>query len=116
LGTVDEHTRRVPVEASFDNPGFLRAGAFVQARVDAKNEIAVLRLPHEVLRPGAQDEVMVVLESGRLEARRVVLSVDKDGTLLVRRGLSATDKVVAKPKPEAKTGDAVKVEAAETQP
>ena len=111
LGTVDEKTRRVPVEASFDNPGFLRSGAFVQARVNAKSEISVLRLPHEVLRPGSQDEVMVVLDGGRLEARHVVLSVDKDGTLLVRRGLTATDQVVAKPKPEAKTGDTVSVDA-----
>jgi hypothetical protein len=76
----------------------------------------VLRLPHDVLRPGAQDEVMVVLDGGRLEARRIVLAVDKDGTLLVRRGLTASEKVVAKPKPEAKTGDLVKVDAAETQP
>jgi hypothetical protein len=59
---------------------------------------------------------MVVLDGGRLEARRVVLAVDKDGTLLVRRGLSATDKLVAKPKPEAKTGDLVKVEATGKQP
>lgn len=116
LGTVDEKTRRVPVEATFDNPGFLRSGAFVQARVDAKNEIPVLRLPHEVLRPGSQDEVMVVLDGGRLDARHVVLSVDKDGTLLVRRGLSASDKVVAKPKPEAKTGDVVSIEAPASGP
>jgi membrane fusion protein, multidrug efflux system len=116
LGTVDQQSRRVPVEASFTNPGFLRAGAFVQARVDAKNEISVLRLPHEVLRPGSQDEVMVVLEGGRLEARHVVLAVDKDGSLLVRRGLAATDKVVAKPKPEAKTGDVVSIEAAAAAP
>src|SRR4051812_25077545 len=112
LGTVDEKTRRVPVEASFDNPGFLRSGAFLQARVDAKNEIPVVRLPHEVLRPGSQDEVMIVTDGGRLEARRVVLSVDKDGSLLVRRGLSATEQVVAKPKPEAKTGDVVGIDTA----
>jgi len=112
LGTVDQQSRRVPVEASFANPGFLRAGAFVQARVQAKNEIPVLRLPHEVLRPGSQDEVMLVLDGGRLEARHVVLAVDKDGTLLVRHGLSATDQVVAKPKPEAKTGDIVSIDAA----
>lgn len=111
LGTIDQKTRRVPVEASFDNPGFLRAGAFVQAHVDAKNEIEVLKLPHEVLRPGSQDEVLVVLDSGKLDVRRVVFSIDKDGTLLVRRGLNATDKLVAKPKPEAKAGDIVTVEA-----
>ena len=49
LGTVDERARRVPVEATFDNPGFLRAGAFVQATVDAKTQIEVLKLPHDVL-------------------------------------------------------------------
>ncbi len=116
LGTVDPKTRRVPVEASFDNPGFLRAGAFVQAHVDAKSEIQVVRLPHEVLRPGSQDEIVVVADGGRLEVRHVVLAVDKDGSLLVRRGLTAGDKVVAKPKPEAKTGDVVAIEPAGTKP
>jgi RND family efflux transporter MFP subunit len=109
LGTIDQHTRRVPVEASFDNPGFLRAGAFVQARVQAKNEISVLKLPHEVLRPGSQDEAMAVAADGRLEARRLVLSVDKDGSLLVRSGLAPTDKLVVKPRPEAKAGDIVSI-------
>jgi RND family efflux transporter MFP subunit len=116
LGTIDPKTRRVPVEASFDNPGFLRAGAFVQAHVDAKNEIDVVRLPHEVLRPGSQDEVLVVLDGGRLDVRRVVFSIDKDGTLLVRRGIAATDRLVAKPKPEAKSGDVVTVEASGAKP
>lgn len=116
LGTVDPKTRRVPVEAAFDNPGFLRSGAFVRAHVDAKNEIPVLRLPHEVLRPGSQDELVIVGEGGRLDVRHVVLAVDKDGSLLVRRGLTATDKVVSKPKPEAKAGDVVTVEPAGKQP
>jgi RND family efflux transporter MFP subunit len=116
LGTIDQKTRRVPVEASFDNPGFLRAGAFVQAHVDAKNEIDVVRLPHEVLRPGSQDEVLVVLDGGRLDVRRVVFSIDKDGTLLVRRGIAATDRLVVKPKPEAKSGDVVTVEASGANP
>jgi RND family efflux transporter MFP subunit len=116
LGTVDERTRRVPVEASFDNPGFLRAGAFVQAKVDSKNEIQVLKLPHEVLRPGSQDEVLVVGDGGRIDVRHVVLAVDKDGALLVRRGLSPADRLVAKPKPEAKAGDLVTVEGAEPKP
>ena len=116
LGTIDERTRRVPVEASFDNPGFLRAGAFVQATVKAKSEISVLKLPHEVLRPGSQDEAMAVVEGGRLEARRLVLSVDKDGSLLVRSGLLPGDRLVAKPKPEAKAGDVVTVDAGGAKP
>jgi RND family efflux transporter MFP subunit len=116
LGTIDQKTRRVPVEASFDNPGFLRSGAFVKAQVSAKDPITVLKLPHDVLRPGSQDELMVVGAGGRLDARRVVLSVDKDGTLLVRAGLEASDRVVAKPKPEAKAGDVVTVDAPGAKP
>jgi RND family efflux transporter MFP subunit len=110
LGTVDQKTRRVPVEARFDNPGALRAGAFVQAHVDAKNQIAVLKLPHEVLRPGTQDEVLIVGGDGHLETRRLVLAVDKDGSLLVRRGLEQQEKLVMQPKPEAKTGDLVTID------
>jgi RND family efflux transporter MFP subunit len=116
LGTVDERTRRVPVEASFDNPGFLRAGAFVQAKVDSKDQIQVLKLPHEVLRPGSQDEVLVVGDGARIDVRHVVLAVDKDGALLVRRGLTPADRLVAKPKPEAKTGDLVTIDGAEPKP
>jgi hypothetical protein len=59
---------------------------------------------------------MVVGAGGRLDARRVVLSVDKDGTLLVRAGLEASDRVVAKPKPEAKAGDVVTVDAPGAKP
>jgi RND family efflux transporter MFP subunit len=116
LGTIDQKTRRVPVEASFDNPGFLRAGAFVQAHVDAKDEMDVLELPHQVLRPGSQDEVLVVLDGGRIDVRRIVFALDKNGTLLVRRGVTATDKLVAKPKPEAKAGDVVTIEASGAKP
>ncbi|HYJ11336.1 MAG TPA: hypothetical protein VEX18_20075, partial [Polyangiaceae bacterium] len=84
--------------------------------VQAKNEISVLKLLHEVLRPGSQDEAMVVAADGRLEARRLVLSVDKDGSLLVRSGLAPTDKLVVKPRPEAKPGDIVSIGAAGTAP
>jgi hypothetical protein len=76
----------------------------------------VLKLPHEVLRPGSQDEVLVVGAGGLLDVRHVVLAVDKDGSLLVRRGLDATDKLVSKPKPEAKAGDVVSVDAPGAKP
>jgi len=112
LGTVDPKTRRVPVEAAFENPGQLRTGSFVRARVHAKDEIDVLKLPHGTLRPGSQDEVMVVTAEGKLEARHVVYAVDKDGTLLVRRGIAATDKLLSAPKPESKSGDVVTIDTA----
>lgn len=122
LSTLDARTRRVPVVAEFDNappaPGagksgeaLLRAGAFVRARVSARREIPVLRVPHDVLRPGTRDEVLVVgAHSSRLELRQIVFSVAPDGTLLVRQGIDRDDELVRSPIAEAKAGDEVRVE------
>jgi RND family efflux transporter MFP subunit len=115
LGAVDPSTRRVPLEALFDNKkdgASLRSGAFVRARIQGGAPIQVLRLPHEALRPGSQDEV-VALQGDFLTVKRVTYALAKDGSLLVRQGLEATDRVVLSPRPEAKTGDRVVVDGAE---
>jgi RND family efflux transporter MFP subunit len=115
LGAVDPSTRRVPLEASFENEkqgSLLRAGAFVRARIRGGTPISVLRLPHEALRPGSQDEVLVV-QGELLTVKRVGFALDTDGSLLVRQGLEATDPVVLSPRPEAKTGDRVVSEGVE---
>ena len=111
LGAVDPNTRRVPLEALFDNKKetALRSGAFVRARIRGGAPLPVLRLPHEALRPGSQDEVLVV-EGEVLTVKRVGYALGKDGSLLVRQGLEAGDNVVLSPRPEAKTGDRVLVE------
>jgi RND family efflux transporter MFP subunit len=114
LGAVDPNTRRVPLEALIDNKNdktALRSGAFVRARIAGGAPLPVLCLPHEALRPGSQDEVLVE-SGGTLSARRLTFALAKDGSLLVRQGLEATDNVVFSPKPEAKTGDRVVAEGA----
>ncbi|HEY0466906.1 MAG TPA: efflux RND transporter periplasmic adaptor subunit [Polyangiaceae bacterium] len=114
LGAVDPNTRRVPLEALFDNKQEstqLRSGAFVRARIQGGAPLAVLRLPHEALRPGSQDEVLVV-QGDVLTVKRVSFALGKDGSLLVRKGLEATDRVVLSPRPEAKTGERVLVDGA----
>jgi hypothetical protein len=75
----------------------------------------VLALPHEALRPGSQDEVMVV-KGDRLSARRVDFVIARDGSLLVRRGLDARDDVLAAPWAEAKDGDAIAMASKEAAP
>ncbi|HEX2671393.1 MAG TPA: efflux RND transporter periplasmic adaptor subunit [Polyangiaceae bacterium] len=115
LGAVDPSTRRVPLEALFDNKkdgASLRSGAFVRARIQGGAPLPVLRLPHETLRPGSQDEVLVT-QGEFLTVKRVTYALGKDGSLLVRQGLDATDRVVLSPRPEAKTGDRVVVDGAE---
>jgi RND family efflux transporter MFP subunit len=111
LSALDARTRRVPVVVDFKDPGKLRAGSFVRARVNAGDSIDVVKLPHDVLRPGSEDEVLVVLPgtTPTLELRRIAHAMDKDGNLLVRKGVSVTDTVVLRPKAEAKTGDVVAV-------
>lgn len=112
LGTLDAQTRRVPVQVEFKNPGFLRAGAFVRASVSSPKEVEVVRLPHTVLRPGSQDEILVVQPSGAvLELRKIVYFTDLDGSLLVRSGVTASERVVISPNAEAKTGDRIQVKA-----
>jgi hypothetical protein len=73
----------------------------------------VLVLPPGVLRPGGQDEVVVV-QGERVSVKRVIYSNDKDGNLLVRHGLAAGDRVVLNPKPELDASKAVKVLAEES--
>lgn len=116
LGSVDPSTRRVRVEAELDNAdGRLRAGSFVRAKVAGVDGIPVLKLPHDVLKAGAQNEVLVVT-GGVLASRRIVYAVSPKGELLVRHGLGAAEQVVRSPKAEAAEGDRVTVAAAEPAP
>ena len=109
LGTVDPSTRRVRVEATIENAGgWLRAGSFVRATVKGKQSLQVLKLPHDALRPGSQDEVFVV-ENDALASRHLAFSLAPDGTLLVRHGLAPSDRVVLAPRSDAEVGDRVTV-------
>jgi RND family efflux transporter MFP subunit len=106
---LDPQTKRVPVEvliAAGESP--LLAGALVRARIVGAQPLPVVRLPAGVLRPGSQDEVLVV-HQGKLSVRRVEHAIAPDGSLQVRRGVSPSDAVLAQPWPEARDGLAVRV-------
>lgn len=98
--SVDPMTRRVPFEAEVPNTGEppILAGTFVRAKVLAPEPVAVLTLPGSALRPGSQDEVVVVA-GGKLYPRRVLLTKTASGELLVREGLSADEDVLVAPPP-----------------
>jgi RND family efflux transporter MFP subunit len=111
LGSVDPATRRVRVEADVENKDKrLRAGSFVRGFVRAGESKPVLKLPHDVLRPGAQDELLVVT-GDTLASRRVVYAVAPNGELLVRQGLAAGERVVREPKADTRTGERVEIDA-----
>jgi len=105
LSSVDAQTRRVPFEAEIKNPKLvLRSGAFVRAEVVGLPAVPVLRLPGSTLRPGSQDE-LVLVKDGKAELRRVVFSATRDGSLVVMKGLTATEDVMLSPVSETKQGD-----------
>lgn len=110
LPSVDPATRRIPVEAELDNDpkSPLLAGTFVRAAVSGGAALPVVKLPASALRPGAQDEVMVV-EKGKLRGAKIVFTRASDGALLVRSGVGADDAVFLSPPPEAKDGDPVEI-------
>jgi multidrug efflux system membrane fusion protein len=107
LSSVDAATRRVPLEAEIKNDSDipLRGGVFVHAAVTGLKPVQVLRLPPSALRPGSQNEVMVV-EGARVHARHVLFARAADGSLLVRSGLEPKERVILAPTAEAQDGDA----------
>jgi len=114
VGALDPATKRVPVEAVLENDREqpLLAGALSRASIKGTRPVEVLVLPHGALRPGSQDEVMIV-KGDRLSGRRIDFVTDRNGSLLVRGGLDAGDAVVATPWAEAREGDPVRVAAGE---
>jgi RND family efflux transporter MFP subunit len=111
LPSVDPATRRIPVEAELvnDSKDPILAGTFVRATIAGGAPIEVLKLPASTIRPGAQDEVMVI-ENGKLRVAKIVFTRTSDGSLFVRSGVTAKDQILSNPTPEAKDGDAVAIE------
>jgi RND family efflux transporter MFP subunit len=110
LPSVDPQTRRVPVlaEVANDASAPLLAGSFARAVFRSAQPIDVIKLPAEALRPGSQDEIVLV-EAGRARVVRVTFARDDAGALLVRRGVSTADSVVLAPSASTKTGDAIQL-------
>ncbi len=102
--SLDQATRRAPVEIEVPNDGSLLAWGFVRARIEGRGESDALRLPAKARKPGSQDEI-VVDRGGKAAVLKVSFAVDEDGSLVVQRGLREADKVVLSPNPEIKDGD-----------
>jgi RND family efflux transporter MFP subunit len=115
LGSLDPQTRRVPIVGEIKNDPKLglRSGAFVRARITPARQIPALKFPATALRPGSQDEVVVV-RNGRARVVRVGLTLGEGGVLFVRSGLSAKDEVLLEPSAETRDGDEISIEAGAT--
>lgn len=116
--SLDQATRRAPVEIEVPNAvatGELLAWSFVRARISGRGEIDAVRVPALARRPGSQDEVVIAV-GGRAKIAKVSFAVDEDGSLVVQRGLAATDEVVLSPSADLKDGDPLDVAATPSAP
>ena len=96
--SLDEKTRTARVRLEFENPGyFLKPGMFVSAQIAAELEASALLVPDSaVLRSGQKNTVFIALDSGKFDARTVVLGPEgEDGMFQVLSGLKEGDRVVA---------------------
>jgi RND family efflux transporter MFP subunit len=110
--SLDQATRRAPVEIEVPNDGRLLGWGFVRARILGKGERPAVRLPALARRPGSQDEVVKVETAGGktvVKIAKASFAVDEDGSLIVQRGVGPDDVVLLSPNVELKDGDAVEV-------
>jgi RND family efflux transporter MFP subunit len=108
--SLDQATRRAPVEIEVPNDGTLLGWGFVRARIEGKGEIDAVRIPALARRPGSQDEVVRVDGTGEKKTAkitRVSFATDEDGSLVVQRGLRADDVILLSPNAEIRDGDPI---------
>ena len=108
LSSLDPQTRRVPLVAEIPNgaDSGLLAGSFVRAQVVAQEPVDAFEIPASAIRPGSQDEVVLV-KDGKTHLVRVSFSSGQNGVIYVRKGLDASDRLIARPRSEVKEGDAI---------
>jgi RND family efflux transporter MFP subunit len=106
--SLDQGTRRAPVEIEVPNPenSGLLAWGFVKGRIHGAGEVDAVKVPATARRPGSQDQVVTV-ENGIVKIKQVSFAVDTDGTLIVQRGLAAGETVLVSPNVDLKDGDKV---------
>jgi multidrug resistance efflux pump len=112
--SLDQSTRRAPVEIEVPNDGVLLGWGFVRARILGKGEVPAVRLPALARRPGSQDEIVKVETIAGKKVVKIVkasFAVDEDGSMVVQRGISADDVVLLSPNVELKDGDPIEIAA-----
>ncbi len=117
--SLDQATRRAPVEIEVPNDGRLLGWGFVRARILGKSEVRAVRLPALARRPGSQDEVVKVETQGNKTVARlakVSFAIDEDGSLVVQRGVAPDDTILLSPNVEMKDGDPVELATAAPLP
>lgn len=95
--TLDERTRTLKVRVEVGNDHrLLKPGMFVTANVTVGTRGNVLKVPDAAIRRQGGETIVFVDEGrGRFERREVVLGVQSDGLVEIRKGLKPGERVVS---------------------
>lgn len=110
--TTQPGTRSVPIYIALDNRDpSVRAGLFAQGSLTVESRDGVLAMPAAAIRDAGARLFVYAIEDGRLVERDVRLGMrdDASGTVEVREGLRAGDRVVAANLGALRAGSLVKV-------
>ncbi len=112
---VEEHTRNVPVQATFDNaPARLRPGMFARVFVLVGGMDRVLTLPRTAISFYPYGDSVFVIEGQGEELvvsrRQVTTGRFRDGRVEIVAGLEAGDKVVSAGQLKLRTGQRVRID------
>ncbi len=93
---VDKRTRTIKTRIVIKNSDFsIRPGMYAQVILKAGSGRKVVAIPREaVLRTGKSEHVFVALGDGKFEPRRVVLGIQSDELIEVKKGLRPGEEIV----------------------
>jgi Cu(I)/Ag(I) efflux system membrane fusion protein len=93
---LDPQTRTLKVRLRFDNASLsLRPNMFARVSIEGEPINNIVHVPREaVIRSGSSNRVVVAMGDGRYRSQRVLLGIEADDRIAIRRGLEAGDRVV----------------------
>jgi Cu(I)/Ag(I) efflux system membrane fusion protein len=93
---LDPKTRTLKVRLRFDNEGArLLPNMFARVVIDGSPIRNIVHVPREaVIRGGISSRVVIDLGGGRFESRKVLIGIESDDRVAIRRGLKEGERVV----------------------
>ena len=93
---LDPVTRTLKVRLRFDNEGeTLRPNMFARVVIDGSAISDIVHIPREaVIRGGSSNRVVVDLEDGKFESRKVLLGIESGERIAIRSGLEEGERIV----------------------
>ncbi|MFO1063522.1 MAG: efflux RND transporter periplasmic adaptor subunit [Pirellulales bacterium] len=94
---IDAETGTIRIRAVFDNKNrLLTGGMFVRVRIPVSEEYDAVLIPEEAIGDDQGRKFAYVVEAGKAIRRNLVIGAQRDRMRIVKEGIAAGDKVIAR--------------------